>query len=393
MTTKRDYYEILEVSRSASADEIKSSYRKLAMKYHPDRNQGNKEAEEKFKELAEAYDVLSDPEKRARYDRFGHEGVKGSSFGAGGGFHDPFDLFREVFGGGFGSIFDDFFSGGGSSRSRARQRQRGNDIQIKLKLTLEEIASGITKQLKIKKQVACDTCAGSGLKPGSSPKPCPVCHGTGEVRQVSQSIFGRVVNVATCSRCNGRGSIVSDPCPTCRGEGRVHGEELIEVTVPAGAAEGNYIPMRGKGNVGPNGGPPGDLIVIIEEKPHKFFERNGNDVIFDLYLSFPQVSLGCDVEIPTLELEKVGQEKRNKIVKIHIPPGTQSGKVLRLRGKGLPELNSYHRGDLLVQVKVWTPTKVTPREKELLEELAELENMKPPEKKGFFQKFKEAFNI
>ncbi|GAB4367228.1 MAG: molecular chaperone DnaJ [Calditrichia bacterium] len=391
MATKRDYYEILGVDRSATLDEIKSAYRRLAMKYHPDRNQGDKEAEEKFKEVAEAYEVLRDPDKRARYDRFGHEGVKAGGF-PGGGFHDPFDLFREVFGGGFGSIFDDFF-GGGTRTSRRRDQQRGRDLQIKLKLSLEEIASGVTKQLRIKKQVRCEVCHGNGLKAGSRPATCPVCQGSGEIRQVSQSIFGRFVNVSTCSRCGGSGSIITDPCPNCRGEGRVQGESVVEVTIPPGAAEGNYLTLRGEGNVGSNGGPPGDLIVVIEEKEHRLFQRNGNDVIYELYLSFPQVALGCEVEIPTLELEGYGKDKQNKMVKINIPPGTQSGKVFRLRGKGLPELNSYRKGDLLVQVKVWTPTKLTPREKELLEELSQLENCKPPEKKGFFQKFKEAFNI
>ncbi len=392
MAAKRDYYEILGISRTATAEEIKTAYRKLAMKYHPDRNQGDKEAEERFKEIAEAYEVLSDPAKRERYDRFGHEGVKAGGYS--GGFHDPFDLFREVFGGGgFGTIFDDLFGGSASGRSRRRDQQRGNDLQIRLKLTLEEIASGVTKQLKIKRLVTCETCHGSGLKAGSRAATCPTCHGSGEIRQVSQSLLGRFVNITTCPRCGGRGTIVTDPCPTCRGEGRVHGEDMVEVTIPPGVSDGNYLTVRGKGNVGPHGGPAGDLVVVIEEKPHPFFVRNGNDVIYDLYLSFPQVALGTEVQIPTLELEKVGKERENKLVSITIPPGTQSGKIFRLRGKGLPELNSYRKGDLLVQIKVWTPTKLSPREKELLRELSELENLKPPEKKSFFQKFKEAFNI
>lgn len=387
MATKRDYYEILGVSRQASDDEIKSAYRKLAMKYHPDKNPGDKESEEKFKESTEAYEVLRDKEKRARYDRFGHDGVKGGP--AGGGFDfdfsDPFSIFEEVFG--FGDIF--------GSRRRSRRstaKPKGRDLQIKLKLSLEEIASGVTKNVKVKKQVSCDDCRGSGAKAGSRPTTCPTCQGSGEIRQVSQSLFGRFVNVTTCTRCNGQGTIIADPCPKCRGEGRIQGEETVRVTIPAGVSEGNYIPLRGKGNVGPNGGPAGNLIVMIEEKPHPFLIRNGNDVIYDLHLSFPEVTLGTEAQIPTLELESENKEQ-NQMVKINIPAGTQSGKVFRLRGKGLPEVNSYRKGDLLVQVKVWTPTKLSPRERELLEELAELENVNPPEQKSFFKKFKEAFNI
>jgi molecular chaperone DnaJ len=389
---KRDYYEILGVGRNATPDQIKTAYRKLAMEYHPDRNQGDKEAEDKFKELAKAYEVLRDPNKRSMYDRFGHEGLKGGSYG--GGFHDPFDIFREVFGGGgFGSIFEDFFGGGGSRRSGGKNQRKGSDLQIRLKLTLEEIAVGTTKQLKIKKQVSCNSCSGSGLKKGSQPTTCPQCQGSGEVREVSQSLFGRFVNITTCPRCSGRGTIITDPCETCRGEGIVQGEETVDIGVPAGVTEGNYMTMRGKGNTGPNGGPAGDLIVVFEEIPHKFFTRNGNDVIFELDLSFPEVSLGTEAEIPTLEMEGEGKERQNKLVKITIPAGTQGGKIFRLRGKGFPELNAYRRGDLLVEVKVWTPTKLTPREKELLEELMTLENLQPPKKKGFFDKVKEALNI
>jgi molecular chaperone DnaJ len=388
---KRDYYEVLGVGRNATPDQIKTAYRKLAMEYHPDRNQGDKEAENKFKELSEAYEVLRDQNKRNIYDRFGHEGLKGGGFG--GGFHDPFDIFREVFGsGGFGSIFEDFFGGGGG-RGRRRDQQKGSDLQIRLKLTLEEIAVGITKQLKIKKQVSCNTCSGSGLKKGSQPTTCPQCQGSGEVREVSQSLFGRFVNITTCPRCSGRRTIITDPCETCRGEGIVQGEDTVDVGVPAGVTEGNYMTMRGKGNAGPNAGPPGDLIVVFEEIPHKFFTRNGNDVIFELDISFPEVSLGTDVEIPTLEMEGEGKERQNKLVKITVPAGTQSGKIFRLRGKGFPELNAYRRGDLLVEVMVWTPTKLTPREKELLEELMTLDNLQPPKKKGFFDKVKEALNI
>ena len=390
MATKRDYYEILGVSRSATEDEIKKAYRALAMKYHPDRNQGDKEAEDKFKEAAEAYEVLMDQNKRNAYDRFGHDGLKGGGFG--GGFHDPFDIFRDVFGSGFGSIFDDFF-GGRSERGGRRDQRRGRDLQIRLKLTLEEIASGVTKQIKIKKLVACDTCSGSGLKEGKKPETCPQCQGNGEVREVSQSLFGRFVNIASCPRCAGRGTIITDPCASCRGEGLMHGEDQVEVTVPAGVSEGNYMTVQGKGNAGPNAGPPGDLIVVMEEKSHPFYTRNGNDAILELNLSFTDVAVGTELEIPTLETEEEDKEKKNKLVKINIPAGTQSGKVFRLRGKGLPELNTYRRGDLLVEVRVWTPTKLSSREKELLEELSQSENFQPPKKKGFFDKVKEALNI
>ncbi len=390
MATKRDYYEVLGVNRSATEEEIKTAYRKLAMKYHPDRNQGDKEAEDKFKEVAEAYEVLRDRNKRSMYDRFGHDGLKGGGFG--GGFHDPFDIFREVFGGGFGSIFEDFF-GGRSERGGRRDQRRGRDLQIRLKLTLEEIAAGVTKQLKIKKLVPCETCSGSGLKAGTQPSSCPQCQGSGEVREVSQSIFGRFVNIASCPRCAGRGTIITDPCTTCRGEGLVHGEDQVEVTVPAGVSEGNYMTVQGKGNSGPNGGPTGDLIVLMEEQSHPFFTRNGNDVVLELNLSFPDVAIGMEIEIPTLEIEGKGKNSKNKMVKISIPAGTQSGKVFRLRGKGIPELNTYRKGDLLVEVRVWTPTKLSTREKELLEELSQSENFQPPKKKGFFEKVKEALNI
>ena len=400
MAAKRDYYEILNVSRNASQDEIKSAYRKLAMKYHPDQNQGNKEAEEKFKEVAEAYEVLNNPDKRRLYDNFGHDGVR--SRGMGGGFHDPFDVFREVFGsGGFGSIFEDFFGGGTTSRSRRRSyRQQGSDLQIKLKLNLEEIATGIKKKVKINKLVNCETCNGTGQESGSEADTCPTCHGSGEIQQVSQSLFGRFVNVATCPQCRGEGKVIKNPCPTCRGEGRDRGEETVEFTIPAGVSTGNYLTLEGKGNVGPRGGPAGNLIIAIEEKQHPLFFRDGNDIIYDLYLSFPQASLGIEAEIPTLQVDADGKNlseknvNRYKKVKIHVPPGTQPGKVFRLRDKGIPELHGYHKGDLLVQIKLWVPTKLNQREKVLLQELNEQENIHPSEKeKGFFQKVKDTLNL
>ncbi len=396
MAAKRDYYEILGVSRTASVEEIKTAYRKLAMKYHPDKNPGDKEAEEKFKEVAEAYEVLSNPEKRAQYDRFGHEGLRGGAGATGGfdftDFHDPFSLFEEMFG--------DIFGHRTSRGRRGSRHTRGQDLQMKLRLSLEEIAHGTTKKIKIKKQVVCEACSGTGQKKGSQPIVCPTCNGRGEVRQVSQSIFGRFVNVSVCPHCRGEGKIISDPCDVCRGEGRVTGEETITLNIPAGVENGQYMTVEGKGHAGPRGGPAGDLHVIFEEKPHPLFTRHGRDVVYELYLSFPQAALGGDVEIPTLEVRKGGEElpeedpNRYKHVKIHIPAGTQPGRVFRLRNKGIPEVNGYQKGDLLVQVKLWVPEKLSDRERELLEELNEMENLKPPKKsKSFFQRFKEALNI
>jgi molecular chaperone DnaJ len=397
--TKRDYYEILGVSRDASESEIKSAYRKLAMKYHPDQNKGDKEAEEKFKEVAEAYEVLSHADKRQRYDRFGHEGVRG---GAGGFDFEHFDLsdalrmfMEEGFGFGFGDIF------GGRSRGRGRSyRERGKDLQIKLKLSLEEVFTGVKKKIKINKLVNCKTCSGSGQKAGSQPTSCPQCNGAGEIRQVSQSLFGRFVNVSTCPQCRGEGKIISNPCDMCRGEGRVRDEEMVEFKIPAGVATGNYLTLQSNGDVGPRGGPPGDLLITIVGKEHPLFVRHADDIVYDLYLSYPQAALGMEVEIPTLHVDPKGSDlsetniNRYKRVKITVPSGTQPGKVFRLRDKGIPELNGYHKGDLLVQVKVWIPTKLNPTEKELLNELAEQENIQKHEKtKGFFQKMKEVLNF
>ena len=397
--TKQDYYEILGVSRDASESDIKTAYRKLAMKYHPDQNKGDKEAEEKFKEVAEAYEILSHPDKRQRYDRFGHEGIGG---GVGGFDFEHFDLsdalrmfMEEGFGFGLGDIF------GGRSRGRGRSyRERGKDLQIKLKLSLEEVYTGIKKKIKINKLGKCKTCNGSGQKAGSQPTSCPQCSGTGEIRQVSQSLFGRFVNVSTCPRCRGEGKIITNPCDTCRGEGRVRDEEMVEFKIPAGVATGNYLTLQNNGDVGPRGGPPGDLLVTIVEKEHPLFVRHADDIVYDLYLSYPQAALGLDLEIPTLQIDSKGEDLsetdiiRYKRVKITIPSGTQPGKIFRLRGKGIPELNGYNKGDLLVQVKVWIPTKLNSTEKELLKELAEQENIQPPEKgKGFFQKMKEALNL
>ncbi len=387
MTQKRDYYEILGVDRNATEEEIKKAYRKLAVKYHPDKNPGDKEAEEKFKELAEAYAVLSDPEKRRRYDQFGHAGVGGA--GAQGFDFTDFDLadalrqfMEEGFGFGFGDIF-------GSSRSRGGRRRRvtrkGSDLQIKLKLTLEEIATGVTKKIKVRKKIACPECNGTGSAKYSRTVMCPVCHGSGEIRQVSRSLFGQFVNVTTCHRCNGEGQVIENPCHSCHGTGLIDGSKTIEVNIPAGVATGNYLTLKGEGNAGVRGGQPGDLIIYIEEIPHELFQRQGNDVVLLLPISFATAALGGTIEVPTL----TGKAK------LKIAPGTQSGKILRMRGKGIPFLRSGGSGDQLVQIQVYVPTKLNDEERKLIEKLATSENLDPAKNshKSFFEKFKEAFSI
>ena len=386
---KRDYYEIIGVPRSANPDEIKKAYRKLALKYHPDRNPNNKEAEEKFKEAAEAYEVLSDNTKRQRYDQYGQEGLRGTDFHGFNDINDVFSAFSDIFGGGAGgSVFEEVFSGGRGGR-RTRVGQPGSDLKIRLSLTLEEIASGVEKKLKIKSWKKCEKCGGTGARASSSHTTCPACNGTGEVRQVSRSVFGQFVNISTCSNCNGEGRIVKDPCSDCRGEGRVYGETTIKVNVPAGVSQDNYIPLRGQGNTGIRGGPPGDFIVVIEEEPHTLFTRQGDDVVLDLLVSFPEASAGAEVEVPTL----------NGRARLKIDPGTQSGKILRMREKGIAHLNNYGRGDQLVRVNVWVPTRLSAKEKELLKQLEESENIKPHDgdtsansEKSFFEKMKKVFS-
>jgi molecular chaperone DnaJ len=385
--TKRDYYEVLGVSRSASDDEIKKAYRQLALKYHPDRNPGNKEAEEKFKEAAEAYEVLSDAEKRRRYDQLGHDGLRGTNYRDFTNVNDVFSAFGDIFGQGFGGgIFEEVF-GGGQRRRRTGHGQPGSDLRIRLPLTLEEIASGVEKKLKIRRQKACEACRGSGAKGSSGRSTCPQCNGTGELRQVSRSMFGQFVNISTCPTCDGEGKVIRDPCSTCHGEGRVQGESTIKVTVPAGVSNGNYIPLQGQGNAGRRGGPPGDLIVMIEEEEHPHFTRNGDDIIYDLVISFPTAALGGDVEVPTL-----GGKAR-----LEVDPGTPPGRMLRMRERGIPHLNSYGRGDQIVRIQVWVPRKLTAKEKELLKELSKLEHIVPTEEeqrgaKSFFEKVKDAFS-
>ncbi len=379
---KRDYYEVLGVGKSATKEELKKAYRKLAMQYHPDRNPDDKDAEEKFKEAAEAYEILNDDNKRARYDRFGHEGVRGSGFGSQGfsDINDIFSHFSDIFGG--ASIFDDFF-GGGSQRSRGRKRGQGvpgSDLRVNLKLTLEEIAEGVTKKIKIKKQVKCDACGGNGSEGGKSTKSCPVCHGTGEIKTVSRSVFGQFVNIQPCNNCDGDGVVVDNPCKKCMGEGRIADEVTVKIDSPAGVSEGNYMTMRGEGNAGKRGGEPGDLIVVFQELPHEYFMREGDDILYDLFINYPDAVLGAEAEVPTL----------NGKAKLKIDNGTPTGKLLKMRDKGIKHLNHSGRGDQIVRVNIEIPKKVNSKEKELLRELANQPNIKKSansDDKNFFKRF------
>ncbi len=380
---KRDYYEILGVSRTAGADEIKKAYRQMAIKYHPDKNPGNKEAEDKFKEAAEAYEVLSDADKKARYDRFGHQGMGGAG-GHGGGMNmdDIFSQFGDIFGD--GNPFESFFGGG---RSGGGRRQRvGSNLRIKVKLTLQEIANGVEKKIKVNKQVSCNTCGGSGAKDKTSVKTCGTCNGSGQVRRVTQTFLGQMATTSTCPTCNGEGTVVTATCNSCRGIGLMNGEEIISVNIPAGVSEGMQLSMSGKGNASGKGGVPGDLIILIEEVEDAVLKRDGNNIIYDLYLNFADAALGTNVEVPTVDGK----------AKLKIEPGTQAGKVLRLRGKGLPDINSRsYKGDQLIYVNVWTPKKLTNEEKELLEKLKNSPNFSPNpgnEEKGFFDRMKEYFS-
>lgn len=386
--SKRDYYETLGVAKGASADEIKKAYRKTALKYHPDRNPDNKEAEEKFKEAAEAYEILSDPQKKQRYDQFGHAGVNGpgGGYGDGGaGGMNMDDIFEN-----FGDIFGDFFGGGGF-RGQARpggrrpSGERGSNLRVKLKLTLEEIAEGVTKKIKLKKYNTCGHCDGSGAKDASSLQTCPTCGGQGVVMKVTETFLGRMQTTATCSTCQGQGKIIKNKCNHCKGEGRVYEEETVSIDVPAGVEEGMQLSKRGSGNAGKRGGSNGDLIILIEEAEHEHFTRDGRNIIHDMYISFPEAVLGAKLEVPTLGGK----------AKIKIPEGTQSGKIFRLKGKGLPSINGYGRGDQLIHVNVWTPQKLSAQERKTLEKLQKSTNFDPqPEDnvKGFFDKMKDLFS-
>ena len=353
--TKRDFYEILGVSKTATADEIKKAYRQKAIQFHPDKNPGNKEAEEKFKEAAEAYEVLSSPEKRQKYDQFGHAGMNGN---AGFGGHDMsmddiFSMFGDIFGGGGFGGFGGF---GGGSRSRGPRQHRGSDLRVKVNLNLNEVLNGVEKKIKVKKYVPCTHCNGSGAQGGSSYSTCSTCRGSGHVTRIQNTLLGQMQTTATCPTCNGEGQIITNKCTYCQGEGVVRDEEVISIRIPAGVGEGMQLNVAGKGNAGRRSGVNGDLFVVIHEDEHPELIRDGNNLIYDLYVTFPEITLGTAKEIPTVDSK----------VKVKIEAGTQPEKILRLRGKGLPDVNGYGKGDLLVRVHVWIPKKINSEEKKLL---------------------------
>lgn len=388
---KRDYYEVLGVEKSASADEIKKAYRKKAIQYHPDKNPGDKEAEEKFKEAAEAYDVLSNPDKRSRYDQFGHAGVSGAAgnggpfggFGGGGmSMDDIFSMFGDIFGGrgGFSGGFSGFGGGGGAQQ----RRHRGSDLRVKVKLNLKEVSTGVEKKFKLKKYVPCSHCHGSGAEGNSGTETCSTCNGSGSVIRNQQTFLGTMQTRTTCPTCGGEGKIIKNKCKECSGEGIVYGEEVVTVKIPAGVAEGMQLSMSGKGNAGKHNGVPGDLLILIEEEPNKELIRDDNDLIYNLLLSFPTAAIGGTVEIPTIDGK----------VKVKIEPGTQPGKMLRLRGKGLPDVNGYTTGDLLVNISIYVPETLSKDEKKALEEMESSDNFKPnvSVKEKIFRKFKNLFD-
>ena len=383
--TVRDYYDILGVEKGADADTIKKAYRKLALQYHPDRNGGDKEAEEKFKEATEAYEVLRDDQKRAAYDRYGHAGVRGrgpadAGFGGAGGFgfEDALNIFMRDFGG-FGG-FEDLFGGG----RRRGGVQRGKDLQVRMPLTLAEVATGVRKTLKVKALDPCSTCQGTGSADEGGPVTCESCQGAGQIRRVQRSVFGQFVSATVCPTCGGEGKTIRNPCKKCHGDGRERGERTLEVEIPAGVASDNYLTLRGQGNAGPRGGPRGDVLVVIEVEEDARFVREGSDLVFDLPVTFSQAALGLELDVPTV----YGDEK------IKVPAGVQSGDVLTLRGKGLPHLGGGGRGDQHVRVHVWTPTELSPEQTELFRRLAELEGPLPGNRqgqKGFWERVKGAF--
>ena len=389
MAEKRDYYEVLGVDKNATVDEIKKAYRKKAIQYHPDKNPGDKEAEEKFKEAAEAYSVLSDPDKRAKYDQFGHAGLGGQAGpDFSGGFGDLNDILRDLFGGGFGGFsgFGGFGGfGGGSGRSSQSQRvYRGRDIRVRVKLTLEEIARGAEKEISLERNVPCQDCGGKGTRNSSDIKVCPACKGSGQVKRVVNGIFGQTVTYSTCQQCGGEGKIVTNPCRTCGGTGLVRKKETVKVNIPAGVENGMQLTIRGAGHAAKNNGVNGDLLVLIEEVENPDFRREGNNLTYTKVISVMDAMLGATVEIPCID----------GTYKIKVEPGTQSGTVVRLKGKGLPAVNGYGTGDLYVRLMVWIPKKLGRSEKELFESMRNNDSFRPSptkEDKSFFEKLRDMF--
>jgi molecular chaperone DnaJ len=384
---KRDYYEILDVPKSADEQELKKAYRKMAIKYHPDKNPGDKAAEDKFKEAAEAYEVLSDSNKRAQYDRFGHRGVGSSASGGGNPFggggmnmEDIFSQFGDIFGqGNFGGF------GFGGQQQQGRRVNKGTNLRIKVKLTLEEIATGVEKKIKVNKFIPCKVCTGTGADKGSSFNTCGTCKGAGRINRITNTILGQMQTASTCPACDGEGKIIASKCKNCHGDGIVRDEEVISLNIPAGVGEGMQLNVAGKGNAAPRGGIAGDLIVGIEEIEHNELKRDGNNLYYNCYINFADAALGTSIEIPTLDGK----------AKFKIDAGTQSGKVYRLRGKGLPEVNSYERGDLMVDVNIWTPQQLNVEERNILEKFKEAQNFIPQaggrKEKSFFERMKEYF--
>jgi len=380
--SKRDYYDVLGVSKNATADELKKAYRKMAIKYHPDKNPDDKESEEMFKEAAEAYEILSDPQKKAKYDRYGHQMPGGGGFG---GQHmsmdDIFSHFGDIFGGAFGGS-----SGfGGFGGSGGRRQNRGSNLRVKVKLNLSEIAHGVEKKIKLNKYVPCEVCQGSGAEKGSSKSTCPTCHGRGQISKITNTFLGQMQTTSTCPQCGGEGEIIAKHCTNCHGNGIVKGEEVVTFKIPAGVAEGMQLSLSGKGNAAARGGIPGDMLVIIEEQPHEELVRDGNNLLYDLYVNFADAALGTSIDVPTVEGK----------ARIKVSSGTQGGNVLRLKGKGLPDVNGYGNGDLLVNVNVWTPRNLSKEEKSILEQLKESPNFKPnptSKDKSYFDRMREFFS-
>lgn len=382
---KRDYYEVLGISKNATDAEIKKAYRQKALKFHPDKNPGNKEAEEKFKEAAEAYEVISDPAKRQKYDQYGHDGLRGSGF-TDNSYHmnmdDIFSQFGDIFGDAFGQHFG---FGQSSRRSSARRVNRGTNLRVKVKLTLEEIAKGVEKKIKVNKHITCPTCKGTGARGGSSYSTCSKCRGTGHVTQVTNTFLGQMQTTTTCPYCGGEGQVITEKCTSCFGNGILQGEEVISINIPKGVAEGMQLSISGKGNAAARGGIAGDLVVLIEEIKHPLFIREGINILYDHHISFSDAALGTSIEIPTLDGK----------ARIKISSGTQGGKVLRLKGKGLPDINSYSKGDLLIHINVWTPERLSKEEKAILEKLQYSPNFKPSpsdQDRNFFERMREFFH-